>query len=108
MRDYTSYFISLCCLVLGLICATGTIITSLYPASLETNVILYEHRQLYDDWTSRPFVDIRLENANAGCPGDYEPIFYRVWNGTYDLCLGPSSLNLQIKVLQEGHSESEC
>ena len=44
MREYNSYFISLCCLVIGLICAIGALVTSLYPSSLETNVILYEHR----------------------------------------------------------------
>ena len=40
------------------------------------------------DWSTRPFVDIRLENFEAGgCALDYEPIFSRMWNGTHELCV---------------------
>ena len=54
---------------------------------MPTNVYLYEHRQLYDDWTVQPFVDIILEPQNIGCPSDYEALFHKVWNGTYEVCV---------------------
>ena len=92
MKEYPSYFCSAFCLVIGIICALGSLIPSVFPSSIiETNVILYEHRQLYDDWTSKPYVDIVLKNSQIGCPFEYEPIFHRTWNGTHDICLKKSS-----------------
>ena len=53
---------------------------------MPTLLYLHEHKQLINDWTSLPFVDIILESEANDCPIDYEPLVYRVWNGTYDLC----------------------
>ena len=49
---------------------------------LPTELYLSEHKQLLDDWTTRPYVDIVIRDDAEGCPTDYEPFFYRVWNGT--------------------------
>ena len=48
---------------------------------------LNEHKQLYDDWTTQPFVDITLESNEVGCPLNYEPLLFRYWPGTYDVCI---------------------
>ena len=42
---------------------------------LPTNVYLYEHKQLYDDWNTQYYVDIIIESTDNGCPLDYEPLF---------------------------------
>lgn len=48
-----------------------------------------------DDWTTRPFVDIILTKVDdGGCPLDYEPMFYREWEGTYDVCDGIDGLSV--------------
>ena len=54
---------------------------------LPTNIILYEHKTMYHDWQTSPYVDIVIEPHNFGCPDDYEVLFSRPWNGTYDLCV---------------------
>ena len=87
MRDYSSFTYSICFLISGLILTIGGIVPSIFPTSEPTNVILYEHKQLYDDWTSQPFVDIVLEYKTVGCPDGYEHIFHRPWNGTHDVCV---------------------
>ena len=60
----------------------------------QTFLYLQEHKQLVDDWTSRPYIDITIENESDGCPIDYEPLFYRHWNGTYDVCDGVDGLSV--------------
>lgn len=102
MKQYNSYYVSLCCLMVGLICAIAALIVAVYPSTVETNVVLYEHRQLYDDWLVQPFIDVILHDARyKECPDNYEPIIYRAWNGTHDVCFQESSgsNNLNIKVL---------
>lgn len=47
---------------------------------------LQEHKQLYEDWLEKPYVDIVVMNAANGCPLNYEPLFNRTWNGTHDVC----------------------
>jgi len=49
-------------------------------------IYLAEHKQLVEDWTTRPYVDIQLIDATLGCPNDYEPLFGRMWNGTNTVC----------------------
>lgn len=63
--------------------------------SRPTFLYLSEHRLLYDDWTSRPFVQIKVVTSGEDCgDADYEPIFTRMWNGTHPVCkLDPSSLS---------------
>ena len=40
-----------------------------------------------EDWTTRPYVDITVVKSDDGCPIDYEPLFYRNWNGTHEICI---------------------
>lgn len=68
------------CSTIGLISISAGII------SLPTYLYLHEHKQLVDDWTSRPFVDVVIESADNGCSLDYEPLFNRIWNGTAEVC----------------------
>ena len=42
--------------------------------------------QLIEDWTTQPFIDIRLEPEAKGCPSGYESLINKVWDGTYDTC----------------------
>ena len=86
---------------MGLVVALSTLVTTTLPTSFPTEIILYEHRQLYDDWTSQPFVDVILEEEN--CPSGYEPLFHRMWNGTHDVCFGGDG---EISVLRG--KESGC
>ena len=53
---------------------------------------LAEHKQLVEDWTTQPYIDIKLVDHSLGCPNDYEPLLSRKWNGTYDVCVEDSSL----------------
>ena len=53
-----------------------------------TALYLAEHKQLVDDWITRPYVDIILKQTEEGCPIDYEPLFWRHWNGTHEVCDG--------------------
>ena len=74
------------------ICTTvGMLSVTAGALSLPTFLYLHEHRQLVDDWTTLPFVDVRLEVSQEGngqlqCGEGYEPVFGRVWNGTYEVC----------------------
>ena len=52
------YVWTICSVGCGFLLVVLGLILSFLPAGIETNVLLYEHRQLYDDWNTRPFVDI--------------------------------------------------
>ena len=52
-----------------------------------TFLYLAEHKQLMEDWNTRPYVDITVVKSDEGCPIDYEPLFYRNWNGTHEICI---------------------
>ena len=52
-----------------------------------TELYLAEHRQLLEDWTTRPYVDIVVLDYEEGCPKDYEPFIYRTWTGTKTTCV---------------------
>ena len=51
------------------------------------HLYLAEHKQLIDDWTTRPYVDVLVQDSSKPCPLDYEPLLFRNWNGTHDVCL---------------------
>ena len=87
ISKYEQYHVSLCSLIISLILPIICLITAPKITSLPTFLYLAEHRQLVDDWTTRPFVDIVLVDADQECPIDYEPLFYRNWNGTYAVCV---------------------
>ena len=38
------------------------------------------------DWTAQPFVDVTVVSKEVGCPDGFDPLFHRVWPGTYDTC----------------------
>ena len=52
----------------------ASVIMATFLRSPETNVVTYEHRQLYEDWTTKPFVDIVIVDEAQGCPPEYEII----------------------------------
>ena len=69
-------------LCLGITIFNISVVKSL--KSLPTDTYLQEHKQLLADWESRPFIDIVVEPE---CPLNYEPLLYRKWKGTYDICI---------------------
>ena len=64
MKSYRTYTVSVFCLFLGALCTLLTLIASLFPETMQTNVYLFEFRQLWDDWHAKPFIDIVLVNAS--------------------------------------------
>ena len=97
------YIYTICSLGCGLLLVVLGLILSFLPTSVETNVLLYEHRQLYDDWTSRPYTDVIIVDSVNGCPLEYEPLFHRMWNGTNEFCVSTTSENsLKLVSIREG------
>lgn len=92
--------------MISLVLAFSTIIVNLVLAgtlkSMPTQLFLHEHQTLINDWTTQPFVDITLEDSKNGCPEGYEPLFHRMWNGTYDICEVPRGENhMEIIVIKD-------
>lgn len=83
---YKSWICTLFAVPVGLVLSITSLISCLMIEILPTNVYLYEHKQLYDDWNTQYYVDIIIESTDNGCPLDYEPLFQRQWNGTHDYC----------------------
>ena len=52
-----------------------------------TSLYLADLKELVDDWTTSPYVDILITEVSKGCPLDYEPMFSRTWQGTGEICL---------------------
>ena len=84
MRQYSTFKMSIIALIFCLSITIFNIVVISDLKSLPTDLYLHEHKQLVEDWESRPFIDIVLEPE---CPPDYETILYRMWEGTYDICL---------------------
>ena len=84
MRHYTTLNLALLALIVCFILTIGNILFAILMKPSNSSRYLHEHKQLIDDWTTQPFVDIVLEPEE--CPIGYEPLLYRVWNGTYDIC----------------------
>ena len=104
--SYPNFFVSLGTLCMT-ICATIAVFSiSAGLLSMPTYLYLFEHKQLVADWSTRPFVDIRLENyeESGGCALDYEPVFSRMWNGTYELCVE----DLNVRVFDVENEEDIC
>ena len=74
------------CLINGLVLTAFCLICATFPKTPPTNLYLQEHKQMFEDFTSYPFIDMLLIEQEQGCPEDYEAIFNRVWNGTTDVC----------------------
>ena len=88
MKRYEQYHIAFCTLCISILLPIIIIGMSTFNRESGTSVLyLAEHKQLLDDWTTRPYVDIMVTKSVDGCPEDYEPLFYRNWNGTYDVCI---------------------
>ena len=90
LHYYNSFVLACITLSVGLVLATAAFCSSWLIKMLPTNVYLYEHRQLFDDWRSLPLIDVVIRDGEQGCPAEYEPLFSRTWNGTYDLCFDKS------------------
>lgn len=104
-----SYIWTICSLGCGLLLVVFGLILSFLPANVETNVLLYEHRQLFDDWTTQPFTDILVVDANFGCPDEYEPLFYKVWNGTKEFCfsMAPNNVMKLVETVEDQVCDGE-
>ena len=76
-----SLFVSIVTSTVILILGEGLIMIPTYE-------YLSEHKSLYESWTAQPFVEIALEDAALGCRAGFEPLLYREWPGTKDLCQG--------------------
>lgn len=86
LKNMPDYFITWI-LIFAAISICGALISmSLGMQSQPTPLFLAEHKKLYEDWTTKPFVDITLVEKSKGCPIDYEPLFSREWPGTERVC----------------------
>lgn len=92
MSKYEQFHISLCTLFIAMALSCITLIVALSSEGVPSFLYLQEHKQLIEDWTTQPFVDIVVNTAEEGCPIDYEPLIYRVWNGTHELCIEPENV----------------
>ena len=80
------YFpITLCTLIFSILSCVVVLALGNTLENMPTYLYLSEHRQLYDDWSVKPFVEIKVEEL-GGCQDGFEPIFTRMWNGTEALC----------------------
>ena len=86
MTYYMNYRLAITALVLCTILSISNIVMTWCLKPIDTENYLSEHKQLLDDWTTKPFVDIIVIDDSEDCPQDYEIIFYRMWSGTYDTC----------------------
>jgi len=73
--------------MIALVLSFALFVISQAMTGLPTFLYLYEHKQLIDDWTTQPYVDIVVVESVQGCPDGYEALFYRNWNGTHELCV---------------------
>ena len=85
MRNYSTFklsIISLFCCILLTVC---NILLASGLKSTPTELYLYEHKQLVEDWEALPFIDIKI-SSDENCPEGFEPLFNKVWNGTRSVC----------------------
>lgn len=78
---------SIIALLLSIFLSIAILMTGNEMQRMPTELYLSEHKRLYESWKARPFVDLQVSDSRSGCSLDYEPILYRVWNGTVPLCL---------------------
>ena len=95
----------MCFIPMGLLLSLIAFVVVFKLEFLPTNVILYEHKTMYNDWQASPYIDIVIEPHDFGCPDDYEVLFSRPWNGTYDLCVTDEKNN-DYRILSE--SDTSC
>ena len=55
--------------------------------TVPTHVYLSEHKKLYESWLALPIIEISVEDATKGCRSGFEPLIYREWPGTKELCI---------------------
>ena len=67
--------------------------------TIPTHKYLSEHKQLYESWNAQPFVEIVVEDATVGCQDGFEPLLYREWPGTKDLCLSVGDIVEDIDII---------
>ena len=57
---YEHYWFSLCALVIALILALSLLGIGLSMEGVPTFLYLQEHKQLIEDWTTKPYVDVKV------------------------------------------------
>ena len=60
MFQYLTWICTAFSVPIGLVLAISCLCLSYNIVSLPTNVYLYEHKQLYEDWKTHYYVDITL------------------------------------------------
>lgn len=55
--------------------------------SEDLSELLSEHKVFYEDWTTKPFVDLLIIDQPDSCPDEYKPVIKRTWKGTTDVCV---------------------
>ena len=96
MTRYTAFHISGCLLFVNFLLSFIILAQVRNIDGLPIDLYLAEHKQLFDDWQAKPFVDITLVKAREGddpskelvCPEDYEPLISKTWPGTEEICIG--------------------
>ena len=87
LSKYEQFHISLCTLIIALVLSIVTLMIAAGSVGIPSFLYLQEHKQLIDDWTTQPYVDIVVRLESEGCPEDYEALIFRPWNGTHELCV---------------------
>ena len=68
MCKYWQCYVSLASLVLALVATIVAINLTMSVTSPPIDLYLWEHKQLLDDWTTQPFVELTMESSIDGCP----------------------------------------
>ena len=75
LKKWRSWRITACATISGTVLALTCFILSFTLEFLPTNVLLQDHKELLDEWSSLPYIDIRLEKESDGCPRHYEILY---------------------------------
>lgn len=96
--------------------------TTLPLKDFSSQKYLWEHKVLVEDWSTQPYVDIKIVEAKVNsvtgfeensCPEEYEIVISRDWQGTKDLCLNETGFptefaNFPDKIDSETNFEDVC
>ena len=86
ISKYCTFYISFNAICVALCSTIAALSLSAGLISMPTFLYLFEHKQLMDDWASKPIIDLQLVDVADGCEIGYEALFGRIWNGTKEVC----------------------